>query len=536
MRRSRLAALLLLALADCAPRVTRPPVGGVPATAKGAQPAAPARVSLELYVMSKCPYAGDALRAAYAAALLLGDRVQLRVDYIAVAGEDGRPSSMHGAPEVDGDLLQLCAQKLKPAPESYLRFVTCHVRDFAAIPGGWERCAAEAGIDQGALKACWRGEGSSLLQASMGRAQAAGASGSPTIRIGGKDYPGARSPVALLRALCGALSGDPPARCRALPVEPEVVATVLGDRRCRGCATDELVRVLRDRFLPRLKVRALDYGTVEGKRLYQELKLQALPVILLDPAVERSDSYAALGPWLRAVGRYRQLRVPASFDPTAEICDNGVDDNADGKADCADPTCSTAALCRKEIKRRLDVFIMSQCPYAVQGILAMEEVLRTFQGKLTFDLHYIVGEAQGGGYTSMHGEAELAEDQRQLCANKLYRRGDLHLRYLYCRAKAAGDADWRTCATGPIAARKIEECVRKEGAALLRAEHKLTTSLGVDASPTWLANNRHLFNAVTAAEISAQLCKHNPELSPCKSLPPAPPPSSAPAPGGSCGQ
>ena len=32
--------------------------------------------------------------------------------------------------------------------------------------------------------------------------------------------------------------------------------------------------------------------------------------------------------------------------PRVEICGNGIDDNGDGKTDCADPTCFSAPFCK----------------------------------------------------------------------------------------------------------------------------------------------------------------------------------------------
>ena len=32
--------------------------------------------------------------------------------------------------------------------------------------------------------------------------------------------------------------------------------------------------------------------------------------------------------------------------PTTEVCDDGVDNNGDGKSDCADPACASNALTR----------------------------------------------------------------------------------------------------------------------------------------------------------------------------------------------
>jgi hypothetical protein len=491
------------------------------------------RVRLELYLMSKCRYAAAAVLAAKELVDAVGDPVEVRVDYIATAEPTGRLSSLHGDPEVEGDILQLCVQKLYPSARTFLAFMACQSRSYATIPQGWEQCADEAGVSRYRVRSCQRSEGERLLRASLARAQAANATGSPTILIAGSPHQGERTLTGFLRPLCKAFRSAPPAPCKALPEEVEVRATVLSDRRCPACATETIMKNLEARFFPKLSVKLLDYGSAEGKRLYRELKLRVLPAILFDASVEKAEGYSLLGRWLVDVGSYKQLRIPASFDPTAELCDNGIDDNADGKVDCADRTCLDTLVCRKELKRRLDVFVMSQCPFAAQGIVAMKEVLKTFQGKLAFDLHYIV-EKGDGGFTALHGPAEVEENRRQLCAKKLYRRGNLYLDYLTCRAADYRSEDWERCATGKLSARRIAACVKKEGDALLGLDHKLTTALRMSASPTWLANNRHTFTGITAAAIIEGVCKHNPELAACKNRVPASQPATGASPG-SCG-
>lgn len=492
------------------------------------------RVRLELYLMSKCRYAATAVSAAKELVDAVGDQVEVRVDYIASVDEQGKLSSLAGDSELEGDILQLCVQKLYPSARTFLGFMACQARSYATVPQGWEQCADEAGLSRYQVRSCQRTDGERLLRASLARAQAANATGSPTILIAGSPHQGERTLTGFLRPLCKAFRGSPPAGCKALPVEPEVRATVLSDKRCPACATESIMKNLEARFFPKLNVKQLDYGSAEGKRLYRELKLKYLPAILFDASVEKAESYSLLGRWLVDVGSYKQLRIPATFDPTAEICDNTIDDNGDGKVDCADRTCLDTLVCRKEQKRRLDVFVMSLCPFAAQGIGAMKEVLRTFKGKLDFDLHYIVEKQPDGGFTALHGPAEVEENRRQLCAKKLYRRGNLYLDYLTCRAADYRSEDWERCATGKLSAKRIEACVKKEGDALLGLDHKLTTALRMTASPTWLANNRHTFTGITAEAIILGVCKHNPELEACKNRAPASQPATGASPG-SCG-
>ncbi|MBU0762024.1 MAG: hypothetical protein KKD39_03280, partial [Candidatus Altiarchaeota archaeon] len=61
-----------------------------------------------------------------------------------------------------------------------------------------------------------------------------------------------------------------------------------------------------------------------------------------------------------------------------EICDNGVDDTSDGKADCEDPACALALNCRPELPAKLDLFIMSECPFGTEALFALYDVSHHF--------------------------------------------------------------------------------------------------------------------------------------------------------------
>jgi hypothetical protein len=299
-------------------------------------------------------------------------------------------------------------------------------------------------------------------------------------------------------------------------VDSEVTVLVLTDKRCKECGTGGIEETLRARFFPKLKVQTLDWAEPAAKKLYKELGVKYLPALLFAPGVEKTARYPELARWMVDLGRYRLLKMPAHFDPTGEICDNNIDDNGDGKIDCDDPTCKGELVCRAEIKRHLQVFVMSQCPYGAQGLLAMREVLKNFKGKVAFDVHYIGDRGDDGKLSSMHGPAEVAENIRQLCARKHYPKQDRYLKYVWCRSKDYSSESWQSCAKDGIAAKVIDACVNKEGEGLLAADMKVAQKLRISASPTWLANNRHKFNGITADGIKTELCKHNAGLAGCE--------------------
>jgi hypothetical protein len=249
------------------------------------------------------------------------------------------------------------------------------------------------------------------------------------------------------------------------------------------------------------------------------------------------EGSAHMARWLTPAGKYKSLRVPADFDPTAEICDNKIDDTNDGKIDCDDPTCKENVLCREDKPGRLDVFVMSQCPYGVMGLNAMKDVLDAFGKEMTFGVHYIADVDDKGAITSMHGQGEVDEDIRELCAIKNYAKDNKFMTYILCRNQDIRSADWKACAKDGIKADVIEKCsTSDEGKKLLMEDMKIAKSLKIGGSPTWLVNNRTTFNGVAAPDIQKNFCDKNSALEGCKKTIAAPAPGAAPAaPAGSCG-
>jgi hypothetical protein len=523
-----------LALAACEKQPVGP-AGPVKAPASG-QGAGADRVRVDLYVMSMCPHGVQAENAFGPVVEKLGQALDLRVEFIA-SEEGGKLVSLHEEPEVKGDIAQLCAARIAPG-RSY-RLILCQNRTPRQIPDNWEQCAKEVGIDVEAMRRCYNGsEGEGLLRVSAKRAAAAKAEGSPTIHIAGKNYEGRRRAGDLLRAICAEYQAGKPAACAELKAPAAVNITILSDSRCKPCAQiEKIVPQLKEVF-PGLKHTMLDYGTPEGKKLYAATGVKHLPAVLFDASLDGDpDGAKEVQQYLRPAGTHRQLLIGAKFDPTAEICDNGRDDNGDGKVDCADPQCKETLHCRAETKKRLDVFVMSQCPYGVRALDAMKEVLRNFAGQdVGLGVHYIAA-ATPTGFRSLHGQPEVEEDIRGVCAMKHYGAKLKFMEYIWCRNPNIADADWKPCAKNGIDPKVIEACsTGPEGKKLLQENIKLAEALVVEASPSWLANNKFAFSGIDAESIKKNLCQHNPGLKGCdKTL--SGPPAEGPGAGGggSCG-
>jgi hypothetical protein len=163
----------------------------------------------------------------------------------------------------------------------------------------------------------------------------------------------------------------------------------------------------------------------------------------------------------------------------------------------------------------------------------MKEVLAAFGKTMDFSVHFLAAEPFPGQFTSLHGAAEVAEDLRQICAQKYYKKANKFMEYLLCRAADYSSAEWEKCAVNGIKAAVLKKCSEgEEGRALLSADITNNEKLGMNASPTWVANNNSMFSGISALEIQEAFCNVNQGVKACAK----PLSDSAKVPSGACGQ
>ncbi|MBI5543081.1 MAG: hypothetical protein HY901_04285 [Deltaproteobacteria bacterium] len=458
----------------------------------------PGAVKVEFYVMSQCPFGVNVMNKVKGVVDRLGPDIDFTLDFIGTVSEDGTPSSMHGPDEVLGDIAQLCAARY--APSKYLDLIVCQNHNVHEVASNWEACAQTNGLPVESIKACVSGpEGRQLVAESFQRSKDRGARGSPTMFVNGVPYSGRRSASAFLRSFCGTFVQGRPVVCSDLPSAPEVRVTILSDKRCEGCEPTRWDKMLRAR-LENPVFKSLDYAEAEARALYRSLgdPRAALPLVLFDSSLD-SDQEAAglLRAHLRPLGAYQALStggswIPACLDPKG----------------CSRQECKNTLTCRKEGPRRLELFVMSHCPFGVRALQAMDEVLQAFDKKVDFQVHFIGKGTAEKGLQSMHGEAEVDEDVRELCTMKHYKNYEW-MKYVRCRGQDFRSTDWQKCAVDGIDARVIEKCAAGEGRKLLEKDFQIAEGLGIGASPTWVANGTHEFNASGAEEVKARFCGFN---------------------------
>ena len=178
-----------------------------------------------------------------------------------------------------------------------------------------------------------------------------------------------------------------------------------------------------------------------------------------------------------------------------------------------------------EEKWKLEVFLMSYCPFWEIAAKAIPDLKDTLGDSLSLDIHYIASKTWEWNslkdFQSLHGVSEVEEDIRQVCIKNYYWI-DILVDYMQKRYENANNY-WQV--TDDISLsydyawidyEKIDTCVTNwEGAKLFEEDIKYTSSLGITASPTWIANNKYSFGWIEAESIKNQFCSHNEDLEAC---------------------
>jgi rhodanese-related sulfurtransferase len=251
--------------------------------------------------------------------------------------------------------------------------------------------------------------------------------------------------------------------------------------------------------LPQLRIKTVSSRSAEGRRLIQEMNIQALPVALLDASFRNA---ALFSQWSNAVW-VKEVPGARGFLVTSAALPPQIYMNRPKKAN------------------ELDLFIMSQCPF---GIGALNQTLQAIQDKkvasdVKLSVHYLVnrvpgtngsnprnGETRAGPpaelkgdptahFQSLHGVSELEENVRELVILKYF--PDQFPAYFLERSKQPTSSLWENPAVAAgldpafIAKKYVEE-----GAALLQKEYELSDEMGISSSPTFLWENTIRINNV----------------------------------------
>jgi len=204
--------------------------------------AAPPKVEVDFYVMSKCPYAANFVQNFQQTVFSqtgLSDILQITMNYIASV-DPTEPTgfySKHGQSEVYGDFTELCVDTLTKSnadPFIWWKFVVCLDNNYGDIPDNVQSCASSLGLDYNVIQKCVNSTiSSNLLKHSINITNSLGWNprpGSPTVYVNKQCIYGLSPCTELdpsgnqvLQYICSLYTGTKPAGCNWIDYCEKVV-------------------------------------------------------------------------------------------------------------------------------------------------------------------------------------------------------------------------------------------------------------------------------------------------------------------------
>lgn len=144
------------------------------------------------------------------------------------------------------------------------------------------------------------------------------------------------------------------------------------------------------------------------------------------------------------------------------------------------------------VKPEVELFVMSFCSPGTEAEKRLIPILQEFGSSIQFRLRFIA-EEEGGNFKSLHGQAEVDENIRQLVIEKYY--PEKLFDYLLCRAKDL-KRSWQPCAESlGLDVHRIEEMAQSlEGKKLFRQNIRRGNEMKISGSPTLLVDGQR-FNS-----------------------------------------
>jgi hypothetical protein len=467
-------------------------------------------VKLEFYVMSQCPY-GTQVEDAIAPVLeKLGENVDFRLDFISTDLGDGEFKSLHGQPETDGNIVQLCA--IKYNPESYMDMIVCQNKDARSIPGNWEKCAKDNGLDVESIRTCYEGdEGKELLSESVKRAQDRQASGSPTIYLNDVPYSGGRSEADFMRAICNEFSGERPQACSEIPEPVKIDAFIVNDKRCATCDPTQITGAIK-RLFPGAQIKNVDVNDAQGKELVEELGLEVVPAFVLGNNLAETEAVkqnAALMGAFDQVGDYYKIKdseTGASYYIDEEKRAQKLE---------------SMGITLGDNRPQVDFFVMSYCPFGNQAEEALVDVYAELKDEVDFIPRYVYYENYGGGgpsycidsdnkLCSMHGVQEANQNIRELCVRDLEGMQawfDFSIAMNSACSSSNADTCWEATAQElGYDVEAIRSCEAEKAEEYATEDLELSKMFGATGSPAVYVDGEKFNGARTPAGYLAAIC------------------------------
>jgi glutaredoxin len=143
----------------------------------------------------------------------------------------------------------------------------------------------------------------------------------------------------------------------------------------------------------------------------------------------------------------------------------------------------------KSDKPKVDLFVMSFCPFGNQAEDTMKPVYDLLKDKVDWNIHYIV-DVNGNQVSSLHGQVEVDQNEREACVLRDAGLAKWWEFTAYVNEKCGNDGSCWTAAAQNAGLDKqtITSCVDQDGLALMEGEAAATAAAEASGSPTLFIN------------------------------------------------
>ena len=443
-------------------------------------------IPVELFVMSQCPFGTQAEDTVMPVIKAFGDKVDFKLYFIASETENGF-NSLHGLPEVNEDIRQVCIQE-KYSQEKLFDYLECVNPDISNVESNWKTCAEKTGINVQEIESCSTSEtGKNIFRENIALGGQLAVGASPTYYINNELYSEGRSAEQITRYLCSLTTAEV---CNTLPPETEVNFFIVNDFGCKECDASWIPPQLEGWF-PELNVKEISFDSAEGKEVLDQFQAESLPFLYFDSSITKHYNWDSFSFYTTQNEDLYQLNY------------TGI-----------------KFFKKTEKPNHVDLFVMSQCPYGIKAEANLKQVVEVMP-ELTFKINFIASETETG-FDSLHGQVEVNEDIRQACIQNNYREKLLDYQACVNTDIANVEGNWKACAIeNDIDVKTIETCsTTDEGKNLFSENIKAATEFGAGGSPTFVFNGQIVVNAsqtfyYTPDEIRDIICSYNPGLTGC---------------------
>ena len=159
----------------------------------------PGAPTLEVFVMSYCPYGLQIEKGLLGAYDLLKGKANFKVRFVSY--------TMHGQKEDDENARQMC---IREETKQFWNYLQCFVDKGQ---GSESQCMTTAGIDESKINDCMKNRAADYLAVDKELNTKYGVQGSPTAILDEKEASVDRSPEAIKTAICDAFTTSKPSEC-----------------------------------------------------------------------------------------------------------------------------------------------------------------------------------------------------------------------------------------------------------------------------------------------------------------------------------